>query len=59
MTAEKTADCLQLVQDVQASAQVAVDVLTDMLNYDKVEGRALSLELTVIPMWQLLERIMK
>jgi len=44
-----------LARDILDNAQSAVDVLNDLLNYDKVEMGMLSLELTVIPIWQLIE----
>jgi signal transduction histidine kinase/CheY-like chemotaxis protein len=45
-----------LLQDIQNNAQSSVDVLNDLLNYDKVETGSLSLELTVIPIWKLIEK---
>jgi signal transduction histidine kinase len=48
---------LALLTDVQVNAQSAVDVLNDMLNYDKVERRALALELDVLRPWHLIENV--
>jgi len=45
-----------LAQEVLTSATSAVDVLSDMLNYDKIASGLMALELTVIPIWRLLER---
>jgi signal transduction histidine kinase/CheY-like chemotaxis protein len=45
-----------LVQDVQSNAQSSIDVLNDLLNYDKVETGTLTLELTTISMWNLIEK---
>ena len=45
-----------LVQDIQCNAQSSVDVLNDLLNYDKVETGSLSLEVTVISIWNLIEK---
>ena len=36
-------------QDILSNAYSAVGVLTDLLNYDKIESQSLSLELEVIP----------
>jgi signal transduction histidine kinase/ActR/RegA family two-component response regulator len=47
---------LTLVQDVQSNAQSSIDVLNDLLNYDKVETGTLRLELTTISMWNLIEK---
>lgn len=59
LSAAKARECLRLVEDVQSNAQCAVDVLNDILDYDKVvERRALSLDVTVIPIWGFLERTM-
>jgi len=45
-----------LADEIQNNTQCAVDVLNDLLNYDKIENGNLSLELTVIPIWKLIER---
>ena len=47
---------LTLAQDIQSNAQSSIDVLNDLLNYDKVETGTLSLELTIISMWKLIEK---
>ena len=47
---------LTLVQDIQSNAQSSIDVLNDLLNYDKVETGTLSLELTILSMWKLIEK---
>ena len=44
---------LLLVHSIQRNTQSAVDVLNDLLNYDKVEGGNLSLELELCDVWQL------
>lgn len=46
----------QLAQEVRASAVSAVDVLSDLLNYDKITQGEFQLELSVIPFWRLIER---
>jgi signal transduction histidine kinase/CheY-like chemotaxis protein len=48
---------LYLVHDIQNNVQSSVDVLNDLLNYDKVESGTLSLELTSISIWDLIEQI--
>lgn len=53
---KKGSDCLELVDEIQISAQSAVDVLNDVLNYDKIEQSSLRLELTMIPIWRFLGR---
>jgi signal transduction histidine kinase len=47
---------LSLTREVLANTQSAVDVLNDLLNYDKIEMGTLSLELTVVAVWELVER---
>lgn len=49
-------DWLSLAKEVSCNAQSAVDVLNDLLNYDKIEMGQLSLELTVIPIWDLIRQ---
>ena len=44
--------------DVLANTQSAVDVLSDLLNYDKVQSNTLTLELTKVPIWCLIQRTM-
>jgi len=46
----------KLADEIQSNGQVAVDVLNDLLNYDKIESGSLSLDLTVIPIWLMIER---
>lgn len=53
---KREAEWLELTGDILSNAQSSVTVLSDLLNYDKIEMGALSLELTVIPIWQLVER---
>ena len=49
-------DWLDLGREVLLNAQSSVDVLNDLLNYDKVQMGTLSLELSVILIWQLIDR---
>jgi signal transduction histidine kinase len=49
-------DIMGLSQEVMSNAESAVGILNDLLNYDKIEMGALKLELTVVPIWDLVER---
>jgi signal transduction histidine kinase len=49
-------DWFNLAHEVHTSAQSSVDVLNDLLNYDKIENGQLGLELSVVPVWNLLDR---
>jgi CheY-like chemotaxis protein len=44
-----------LAEDVLTNAQSSVNVLNDLLNYDKIESGTLTLELTIIPIWEVIE----
>jgi signal transduction histidine kinase len=46
---------LSLAIEILQNAQSSVDVLNDLLNYDKVERGSLNLELSHIPIWNLIE----
>lgn len=52
----KDDEWFQLASEVQINAQSSVDVLNDLLNYDKIESGTLSLELQVIKVWELIEQ---
>jgi len=43
------------VNEILDSAEVSVNVLNDMLNYDKVERGELTLEVTVIKIWKIIQ----
>jgi len=45
-----------LSQEIQGNAQGAVDVLNDLLNYDKIEQGTLQLALEPLNVWQLVEK---
>jgi signal transduction histidine kinase len=47
---------LGLSQEILSNAESAVDVLDDLLNYDKIEMGKLSLEMSIVPIWDLIER---
>jgi hypothetical protein len=46
---------LSLATEILQNAQSSVDVLNDLLNYDKVERGTLKLELSLISIWNLIE----
>jgi signal transduction histidine kinase/CheY-like chemotaxis protein len=52
----KDDEWFQLASEVQTNAQSSVDVLNDLLNYDKIESGTLSLELQVLNVWELIEQ---
>jgi signal transduction histidine kinase/CheY-like chemotaxis protein len=45
-----------LAYEVQTNAQSSVDVLNDLLNYDKIESGTLMLELTKLDVWELVAK---
>jgi signal transduction histidine kinase/ActR/RegA family two-component response regulator len=45
-----------LAYEVQTNAQSSVDVLDDLLNYDKIEAGTLMLELTKVDVWELVAK---
>jgi signal transduction histidine kinase/FixJ family two-component response regulator len=49
-------DWFNLAHEVHTSAQSSVDVLNDLLNYDKIENGQLALEMSVVPIWNLIDR---
>jgi signal transduction histidine kinase len=53
---ETFVDWLQLTSEIYQSAQAAVAVLSDLLNYDKIETGTLHLELSLVSLWTLLEQ---
>ena len=52
----KVKELTSLGNDILSNASGAVDVLNDLLNYDKIESGTLQLELTVINIWELIEQ---
>jgi signal transduction histidine kinase len=55
---EEVADWLELTEEILINAHIAVEVLNDLLNYDKIERGQLTLELNIVPIWSLIERTM-
>jgi len=56
---KETLDWYGMTREIQSNTQSAVNVLNDFLNYDKIETGSLHLELTVLPMWRLIEQTTK
>jgi signal transduction histidine kinase len=52
---DKLTEWSDLSEDILHSTKSAVDVLNDLLNYDKIESGNLRLELTVVPIWSLID----
>jgi len=50
---------LALTEEIKASTTSAVDILNDLLNYDKIQMGNLPLELSVFSIWKLLIEIFK
>lgn len=59
ITIDEATAWLNLSRDVHVSAQSATNVLNDFLNYDKIESRQLTLEMSVIPIQFLINQISK
>ena len=47
---------MQLADDILGNSESAVDVLNDLLNYDKVEMGTLRLELSSVPIWNVIRK---
>ncbi|KAJ1430410.1 histidine kinase-like ATPase [Ochromonadaceae sp. CCMP2298] len=53
---ETLTDWRKIAVDVLDNSESAVDVLNDMLNYDKIESGSLRLEFSMVPVWKTLQR---
>ncbi|KAJ1427491.1 hypothetical protein B484DRAFT_75574 [Ochromonadaceae sp. CCMP2298] len=53
------ADWKKIAVDVLDNTEAAVDVLNDLLNYDKIESGTLQLEFSMVPVWNALQRTFK
>jgi signal transduction histidine kinase len=53
---KKLMDWLLITRDVTDNLQAAADVLSDLLNYDKIESGILHMELSILSLWDILER---
>ena len=51
------ADRLALLREIKASTEVAVEVLNDVLLFDKIES-TLKIELPMVPIWEVVDRMM-
>ncbi|KAJ1429264.1 histidine kinase-like ATPase, partial [Ochromonadaceae sp. CCMP2298] len=47
---------VQVMDDALSSTEAAVDVLNDLLNYDKIESGTLRLEFSSVPIWQVVKK---
>ncbi|KAJ1442704.1 histidine kinase-like ATPase [Ochromonadaceae sp. CCMP2298] len=47
---------VQVTDDALSSTEAAVDVLNDLLNYDKIESGTLRLEFSSVPIWQVVKK---
>lgn len=57
---EPNEDCIEFLQnvtsDIRENAHTAVEILNDLLNYDKLEMGELQLETAAVSIWNLVER---
>jgi signal transduction histidine kinase len=54
MKEDEEDDVTQLVGDVKMSAEAALDVLNDLLHYDKIEMGKMKLDIGIVDMWRLI-----
>ena len=54
---ERALDMFFLAQEIKTSAMGAVDVLSDLLHYDKIESGQLQMEKTIVPIWKVVQRV--
>lgn len=54
---EDVRDVIHLSEQILHSADDAVEVLNDLLNYDKIEMGGLTLETAVVDIWSLIEHV--
>lgn len=52
-------DMIELTEDVQNSTGVAVEVLNDLLNFDKLEAGELHIARDTVPIWELVSNVVK
>jgi hypothetical protein len=50
---------LELVADVNQACGVAVEILNELLLYEKIDGGLLVLEAQEIPLWSFMEEVLK
>ena len=51
----KTSICYEIAYDIRSSCIAAVDILNDMLLFDKIESGHLALELAVVSPWSFIK----
>jgi signal transduction histidine kinase/CheY-like chemotaxis protein len=56
LTRQRALEWFQLTKEIQSNTQGAVDILNDLLNYDKIEQGTLQLSKETIPVWDLIEK---
>jgi len=59
MSTKEALDWFEMAKEVQGNTQTAVNVLNDLLNYDKIESGTLQLEFAVVPIWKIIEQTVK
>ncbi|CAB9518217.1 sensor kinase/phosphatase LuxQ [Seminavis robusta] len=58
LSEESVIEWFRLSQEVLRNTLCAVDVLSDALNYDKIESGSLTLELAKLPIWEIVKETM-
>jgi len=56
LLADSLTSWMQLTDDILGNGDSAVDVLNDLLNYDKIESGTLRLEFSSVPIWSLVKK---
>jgi len=54
-SATTATECIELAHEIQTMADSAVEVLSDLLNFDKIESGTMQLELTLVQIFKLVE----
>jgi signal transduction histidine kinase len=52
-------DIAELTAEIQASSEVALVVLNDLLQYDKIEMGKLNIEVSVVMMWKTIKDVVQ
>ena len=42
---------LQIVRDIQGSVDISIDILNDLLNYEKLDAGIMKLEVSLLSAW--------
>ena len=48
-----------LLTDINSSCIIAVDILNDLLLYEKIEGGLVALETTELPVWDVVKEVLR